>query len=180
MIGRLIVLLLLTMPVSLRQDVRSQAGTDPWAPLRFIVGSWRGTNAGQPGEGTSERTYQFEFDGTFLVGRNKAVYPPQPANAKGETHQDTGFFSYDKARKKLVLRQFHSEGFVNQYVVDELAADGKSITFVTESIENIPPGWRASERYRITGPDEFVETFELCAPGKACEVYAEGRFRRVK
>jgi hypothetical protein len=30
------------------------------------------------------------------------------------------------------------------------------------------------------GPDEFVETFELCAPGKAFEVYAEGRLRRVK
>ena len=33
-------------------------------------------------------------------------------------HEHWSFFSYDRARKALVLRQFHQEGFVNQYVLD--------------------------------------------------------------
>jgi hypothetical protein len=44
----------------------------------------------------------------FIYVRNKSIYPPQEKNPKGETHEDTGFFSYDKAVKKLMLRQFTS------------------------------------------------------------------------
>jgi hypothetical protein len=153
------------------------ATPDPWAPIRPLAGTWRGTNSGQPGEGTSERTYAFELDGTFLVGRNRSVYPPQTKNPKGEVHQDLGVFSYDRTRKTFVLRQFHGEGFVNQYVGGP-AADGKSIVFVTEAIENIPPGWRARETYRFAGTDEVIETFELAEPGKGFEVYSECRLRR--
>ena len=32
---------------------------DRFAPLRFLAGSWRGEQSGQPGRGTAERTYQF-------------------------------------------------------------------------------------------------------------------------
>ena len=68
-------------------------------------------------------------------------------NPKGETHQDIGFFSYDRGRKQFVLRQFHVEGFVNQFKGD-ISEDGKLIVFTSESIENIPAGFRAKETYQ--------------------------------
>ena len=49
--------------------------------------------------------------------------------------------------------------------------------FTTESIENIPPGWRARETYHILGEDEFTETFELAEPGAEIAMYAHNRFR---
>lgn len=170
----------LLAPAGLAQQSSVQPHTDPLAPLRFMTGSWRGVNNGQPGEGTSERTYAFELGGAVLAVRNTAVYPPQPKNEKGETHRDAGFFSYDKARKLIVFRQFHSEGFVNQYAQDPAAGGPDTIVFVTEVIENIPPGWRARETYRKTGPDTMIETFELAAPGKPFEVYSECALKRVK
>ena len=88
--------------------------------------------------------------------------------------------SFDKARKKFVLRQFHGEGFVNQYVMSSASADGKTIVFTSESIENIPAGYRARETYKILGPDEFIEVFELAEPGKEFELYSEGHFKRKK
>lgn len=39
--------------------------------------------------------------------------------------------SFDKARKKFVLRQFHGEGFVNQYVMTSSSDDGKTIVFTS-------------------------------------------------
>jgi hypothetical protein len=153
---------------------------DPFAPVRFLVGTWKGENSGQAGNGTSDRTYAFELGDGFLVGRNTAVYPPQPKNEQGETHRDTGFISYDKSRKVLVFRQFHSEGFVNQYIQDVSAARPDTVVFVTEVIENIAPGWRARETYRKTGPDTVVETFELAAPGKPFEVYSVCKLTRGK
>jgi hypothetical protein len=67
--------------------------------------------------------------------------------------------SQNQSRKQFVLRQFHVEGFVNQYVMTASSADGKTIVFTTESIENIPVGWRARETYKRSGADEFVEVF---------------------
>jgi hypothetical protein len=153
---------------------------DAWAPLKFFVGSWEGTGKGQPGVSKIEREYQFVLSGKFLEARNKSVYEPQEKNPKGEVHEDWGLFSYDRSRKKFVLRQFHVEGFVNQYVLDSLAADGKTLILMTESIENIPAGWRARETYKIVSDDEFVEIFELAEPEKEFEIYVENRFKRKR
>ena len=40
----------------------------------------------------------------------------------------------------MVLRQFHGEGFVNEYVMEPVLGDGKSFEFVTVRIENISAG----------------------------------------
>ena len=171
-------LLALAMCASIRAQATQQP--DVWEPLKYFVGSWEGLAKGQPGNGKVEREYQFVLNGKYLQAKNKSTYPPQEKNPKGEIHEDWGLFSYDRSRKQFVLRQFHVEGFVNQYALDHAASNGKTLVFVTESIENIPAGWRARESYRILNNDEFVEVFELAAPGKEFEVYAENRFKRKK
>jgi hypothetical protein len=62
----------------------------------------------------------------FIHVLDKSIYPPQEKNPKGETHEDAGFFSYDKAAKKLMLRQFHIEGFVNQFALESVSDDGSN------------------------------------------------------
>ena len=156
------------------------AQPDSWEPFRYFVGSWEGTGKGQPGVSKTQREYKFVQNGKFLHAQNRSVYEPQAKNPKGEVHEDWGLVSFDKSRKQFVLRQFHVEGFVNQYVQTSLSADRKTFVFTTEHIENIRAGWRARESYRIVSPDEFVETFELAEPGKDFELYTEGRFRRKK
>lgn len=152
---------------------------DPLEPLAFIVGRWEGTSEGQPGKAKVQREYRRALNSQFIHGRNRSEYPPQEKNPKGEIHQDESWFSFDRARKRIVLRQFHIEGFVNQYVQDADSPSTK-LVFTTESIENIPPGWRARETYVIHGPDEFEEIFELAEGGKAFELYSRARLTRVK
>src|SRR5262249_43674694 len=139
---------------------------DPFAAIRILEGRWRGEGQGQPGKSSVERSYEFVLAGRFLHARNAATFPPHDNNPKGGKHDDWGMYSFDKARKKLVLRQFHVEGFVNQYVLERVSDDGKEIVFVTEAIENIRPGFRARETYRLADRDSLEETFELAAPGK--------------
>jgi hypothetical protein len=155
---------------------QTSAAPDKWKPVRFLVGAWEGDATGQPGNGKSQREYRFVLNGRFIEVRNKSTYPAQPKNPKGEVHEDWGMISYDRSRKTFVLRQFHAEGFVNQYAA-EPAGEGP-LRFNSESIENIPAGFRARETYTITGPNEFVERFELAEPGKDFEIYSETRFRR--
>jgi hypothetical protein len=177
----------LTVSTALPQEVNSKqisatdrAKPDHFALLRAFEGRWRGESNGQPGKSTVERNYEFVLRAKYLNVRNLSVYLPQEKNRKGEKHEDWGMFSYDTTRKKLVLRQFHVEGFVNQYVLDRVSADSKELVFVSEAIENVPAGYRARETYRFTDSDSFEETFELAMPDKDFEVYAKTKFKKEK
>jgi hypothetical protein len=152
---------------------------DPLQPLAFLSGRWQGTSDGQPGSATVHREYTRVLNSRFIRAENRSVYPPQDKNPKGETHEDLGIFSFDAARRHAVLRQFHVEGFVNQYIA-ELDAQSDRFVFTSEAIENIPPGWRARETYVVMGPDEFEEVFELAPPGKPFELYSRARLKRLR
>lgn len=153
---------------------------DPFADLRYFVGVWEGSSRGQPGDARVERQYELVPGAKYIKVTNRSSYQPQEKNPKGELHEDLGMMSYDKARSRVVFRQFHVEGFVNQYVLEPPATGVKRFVFTTEGIENIPAGWRARETCTIVGPDEFVELFELAPPGGDFETYSEARLRRKK
>ena len=122
------------------QGTAANTAPDVWTPLQFLVGRWAGTTYGEPGSGKVERSYQFALEGKFLQVENKSSSPPQSSNPKGEIHEDVGFISFDSARKRFVLRQFHVEGFVTTYVSDAISDGGRVISFTSEAIENIPAG----------------------------------------
>lgn len=149
------------------------------APLQPLLGRWRGTGAGQPGESVVEREYAPILGGNFVQVRNVSSYAPQPANPSGELHEDLGVFSFDAARRKLVFRQWHVEGFVNQYVGDLPLSLDQALIMQSEAIENIPAGWRARETYRFLGPDAFEEIFELASPGADFELYSRSNLTRA-
>ena len=153
--------------------------SDPFARVSVLVGRWQGVAEGQPGKGTVRREYSRVLNGRFIRVVNRSEYPAQEKNPKGEIHEDEGYLSFDRSRKALMLRQFHSEGFVNHYVEDP-ASPATRVVFTTEAIENIPAGWRARETYVVHGPDEFEEIFELAEAGKPFAVYSRSHFTRVK
>ena len=175
-----VAILLLIAFLAVQADAQPDASrADRFAALRFLAGTWRGDQAGQPGRGTAERTYEFILNDRFLQETNTSTYPPQEKNKSGEVHHHMSMISYDTSRKLFVFRQFHTEGFVNTYV-QQPSADDKTIVFVSEAIENIPPGYRARETYTILSRDEFTERFEIAEPGKDFALYSEARFKRVR
>ncbi|MFQ5986316.1 MAG: hypothetical protein ACE5KQ_03055 [Thermoplasmata archaeon] len=123
---------------------------------------------------------EFVLQGKVLRIRNRSRYEPQEKNPEGEVHEDWGFISYDKIRDTFVLREFHVEGYVNQYRLDSVSEDGSTLVFLTESLENVPDGWRGRETFRFSGPDEFQNVFELARPGEDFEVYVETHLRRKR
>ena len=186
MLGRQRVLMLglvAFIAIFMAGDSRAADSTGPkpsvWEPLRVLLGSWKGTGRGQPGVSSVNRNYRLALGDRFVEVRNTSTYAPQEKNPKGEVHEDRGFISWDRGRRRFVLRQFHVEGFVNQYVADSLGPSADSVVFTSESIENIPAGYRARETYRFLGHDEFVERFEMAEPKGEFEIYSETRFKRL-
>ena len=151
-----------------------------WLPFKHFIGTWTGTGEGVDGKGTYERSYQYALNKKYIELKNKTVYAPTKENPKGYVHEDFGVISYDKMRKTFVFRQFHIEGFFNQYVLESISADGKTIVFVTEFIENIPKGWRCRETYTLNEDNELSEAFEMAEPDKNFEPYSHASFKRLK
>jgi hypothetical protein len=172
----LIALLLLTPIVTYSQTKQDSL----WLPFKPFIGKWTGESEGQPGKGKYERSYEAVLNKKFIEVKNKSTYPPSSSKANGEVHEDHGFISYDKARKTFILRQFHIEGFVSQYKIESMSPDKKTIVFISESIENIPAGFRAKESYQVVSENEIIETFELAEPGKDFELYSKAILKRVK
>jgi len=173
---KLIVFLVASLSAGVAQDTAQNA--DRWGPLRPLLGEWEGTSSGQPGTGSVRRQYRLVLRDQFIEARNTSTYPPQDKNPKGEVHEDLGFFSFDRAKKQFLLRQFHGEGFVNHYTAD-VSSPGK-LVFTTESIENIPAGWRARETYLLKAPNEVEEMFELAEPGKDFQLYSHTKLKRLR
>ena len=176
------VILMLSVCVGLLQPRNAgsqEKQPDPWAPVRFLAGEWEGTAQGEAGTGTVLRTYTFVLRNRYLHERNISTYPPQETNKSGEVHEHWSFFSYDRSRATLVFRQFHQEGFVNQYALNKDASGPAKLVFDSERFENLDTNWRARETYEILSADEFIETFELAAPGKELRVYSQNKFKRA-
>jgi len=166
----------LLIPALLLLSANAPAAEPPAGlqPLDFLIGTWRGTSSGQPGNGTIERECVRILNDRFVECRTTVTYPAQEKNPKGEVHVERAIYSFDKKAKKLRLRQFHGEGFVNSYV------EAAPLTFETVEIENIPAGWRARETYKQPSADAYEETFELAGPGKELAVYSRSTLQRVK
>jgi hypothetical protein len=158
----------------------SDAPPDPWEPVRFLEGEWAGVAQGEPGVGTVHRSYQFILGHRYLHERNVSAYAPKQPNTPGELHEHWSLISFDKQRKRLVLRQFHQEGFVNQYVLDAEQSSPRRLVLVSESFENLDSRWRARETYEVASQDEFTEIFEIALPGKDFSVYSKTSLKRLR
>jgi hypothetical protein len=151
-----------------------------WTPLRYFIGTWSGAGESELGTGLYERNYQWALNGNFIQVRSKAAYAPQEKSPQGEIHEEIGYINYNSIEKKFMLREFHVEGYVNEYKLGPFSPEGKKYVFTSFEIENIPPGWRARETYEILNEDEYIEIFELAPPGKDFAMYSKVTMRRRK
>jgi len=169
----LVILLILTLFINAQETE-----VNIYEPFDIFIGSWIGDETGKAGIGKGERTYEYLFGRKYILSKNISRFEPQEKNPDGETHHDWAFLSYDENRKNFVLREFHSEGFINQYVLDSLSSDHRTIIFISENIENAPEGMRARMVFKIESKDAFTELFEIAMPGKDFTIFLRNFWRR--
>jgi len=160
----LILLFLLVAAVAGAQNETSSQ--DRWAPFGRLIGSWQGSGQSQAGTSTVTTEFAVVLDNQYLRISNRSVIAAQEKTPNGEVHEDVGYISYDQQRDKYVLREFLSEGYVNQYTLDSLGTDPLELVFISESLENAPEGMTARLRYQLSGNDTLRSWFDLAFPEK--------------
>lgn len=135
--------------------------------LQFLLGDWKGKGSGF-GNQTSTIQAQFKsaMDGAYIEAVHESNFAPTVEKPEGEHHIDKGFISFDKSRNKIVYRQFNSEGYINQYVLNDSLSDTSTLVFETEIIENFVPGGKARLTINKIGDNEIETVFDVSFPGK--------------
>lgn len=153
---------------------------DKWKPFEHLIGNWKGTGTGfSNATSTIESSFRFTMNNQYLEVKNEAVFAPTVKNPKGEIHQDWGLISYDKQRKVYVFRQFHVEGFVNQYVLNQEISSPNKLVFESEIIENFVPGGKARWTIIIKNNTELETLFDLQMPGKEFACYGTNQLVKI-
>jgi hypothetical protein len=149
---------------------------DDLAVLASFLGEWDGHETGKAGEGVGHRRYDRVVSGRYIELRGTSTYEPQELNPEGEVHEEVAIFSHDEDRSTIVLREFHSEGFVITYTLtDQSSGD---LVFVSEDVENGPAGLRARLTLHLEDDDHFSELFELSQGGGPFERFISNRWTR--
>jgi len=175
---RILLVVIIMLPSLLLAQTEQKE--DIWAPFRTLVGEWEGTGERGSIKSQVEAEYSFVLNERFLKVRHRAVFPPSEDSPEGEIHEDRGFISYDRYREKYVFRQFHVEGFVNQYVLDTLSSDDKIFVFNSEQIENAPPGTKANLTITIAHENEIMTNSNVAFPGKEFQCYSKNHLKRKR
>ena len=166
--------------VTAPDDAIAMTPDSPFASLAFLIGHWHGEEEAVFGRGRGTREYRLVLGGTYLLSDNEAHYPAQDGMPNGQHHQDWTIFSFDRAAKRLALRQFNSEGFLNHLVLDPASTVPERLVFVSEHAENAPPGMRVRLTLVRVSADELAETFEIAEPDADFQPYIRTRWTRAK
>lgn len=116
----------------------------------------------------------------FIQVKHRSVFEPTEKEPEGEIHEDVGIISFDKGRKVYVFRQYHIEGFYNEYVLNESLSNEKTIVFETEKIENFVPGGRARFTINVKSDSEIETLFDVGFPGKEMSCFGKNQLRKKK
>lgn len=152
-----------------------EGGEDPWEPYRLLEGTWEGEIDGRLGRGVGRRSYEFVFDGRYLVSRHASVRLPQERSPDGDYHRELGVYSYDRERGTVVLREFMEEGFV---IRSDCRTEARRFVCVAEEVES-GSGIRARLTVEIADRYRFREVYELGWPGEELELYFTNTWTRV-
>lgn len=152
--------------------------TDPLESLEFLIGEWEGNADGASGQSAVHLEFRRILSKRYINIEGHEVRPAGAGPQNLAIHDDLGILSFDTTRQRMVLRQFHSEGFVVQYTAAP-TADKNRIVFLSEAIESLPTGSQVRETFLLVTADELERTLEQADPGKEFRVLSRARLKKA-
>jgi hypothetical protein len=147
-----------------------------WSAFQFLLGEWTGEGNGDPGQGNGVFTFSMDLQDHILIRRNQSDYAETKAHA-AFSHNDL-MVIYQEPGQSVRAIYFDNENHTIEYNIN-LSADGKSIIFVSDSLQAKP---RFKLTYTSLSDDSLLITFEIAHPKKPnfFAKYLEGRAHRTK
>jgi hypothetical protein len=147
---------------------------DPWAGLRFLVGSWVGGGSGTPGEATGAASFDLDLDGHVMVRRSRADVPEQPGKRAAVHHRDLMVIYPAAGGGGQHAVYFDNEGHVINYAVVASAPD--RAVFTSDAAGGGP---RFRLVYELDAAGVLHVDFAIAPPGGEFATYTSGTLQRA-
>ena len=150
------------------------AQPNDWSQWRPLLGKWKASGAGKPGEGAGEFSFTLELQDRVVVRKSHTDYPAS-SDRPAFAHDDLMILTRTN-EGKVRADYFDNEGHVIRYSGD-VSQDGKVLTFTSDTTPG-QPAFRLT--YTLAGAGEMKIRFEIAPPGKPGEfkTYVEGTARK--
>lgn len=150
---------------------------DPWAPFRFLLGTWSATGAGQPGEVTAGTvSFAFDLDRKILVRKNRTELAPKPGEERGAVHEDLLIVYPQPGGGDFRAIYFDNEGHVIHY---KISFPARQPAAVFES-DGTAPGPRFRLSYAAAADGALGVEFAIAMPGGEFKNYLQGTMKPMK
>src|SRR5947207_9345546 len=126
---KLFVLITAGMVLSGRFATIVEAAEASWDQMRPLVGQWKASGNGSPGQGEGKFSFAFDLQNKVLVRKSHTDYPAvqgKPAFA----HDDLMVIYLDEISHKFRADYFDNEGHVIRYTAVSFM-EGRTITLVS-------------------------------------------------
>lgn len=144
--------------------------------FEMLAGKWEGNGEGF-GNAKSKITaeYAWLMNKQYMEIKHRSVFEPTQQNQEGEIHEDIGIISFDKAENAVVFRQYHTEGYMNEYILNDSLSTSDVLVFETREIENFVPGGKARFTIKILSDHELETVFDVGFPGREMACFGTNR-----
>jgi len=158
-----------------KASVAAEEQVTAWTPLEFLVGTWTGEGAGNPGNATGGFSFKWALQQKVLIRESNADYPATK-DRPAVSHQDMTMVYEDPATKRLKAIYFDNEGHVINYTIT--VSQGMADIIFQGEVNPGSPVYRLT--YTKTGSATLKLKFEIAAPEKpqVFVTYVEGLARR--
>ncbi|NNF34817.1 MAG: hypothetical protein HKN68_11940 [Saprospiraceae bacterium] len=153
--------------------MKCQGKLDLMDRFSYFLGQWEHNSTSD----TISHTYKKVLSDQFIKMNTSAFFYGDDDGIN--THTDEGYISYDQDRRKYVFRQFHSEGFINTYVLDEDKSTPVFYVWNSEHVEN-GFGLKAMLTIEIKNDDEYSMILHLGKEGESITACQWINAKRIK
>ncbi|RLE19940.1 MAG: hypothetical protein DRJ08_07660 [Acidobacteria bacterium] len=149
------------------------------APLAPLSGKWVGRGQGISGPSVVKQNFSFVLSGFHLANRSTARYKPKKGETVGRFSKTIGIFSFDKIQKKIIYREFRSDGTFQYFQLITLTKDKK--TFVFQSVNRTNQEQKILTRlvFHLIDRDHLQEAINRATDGKTFKKVESFQLRRV-
>lgn len=166
--------------VCLQLSAQTLPAGNPLSDFNFLIGEWKGTSHGVEGDGVCKKSVTVGSDSNLIVSHNDFSFENSKSYPPSDKHEHKSVYSFNKEDSSLVVKVLNSEGHTTCFKEKKKSSGKDKKIFLSQKIENGPPGLKVRRTILKLSDDSYTETLEYKYPSRDYIVWRTTTWEKIK